>query len=235
MPECENDNNYVHPSDPELTCKKIRNREYRRQSFCTEEEVNRLCPQSCGVCCKNDSTYTFMHGSVERNCTWVGNLIQSRKKIWCGKHKGGHIIKNMCPVACDECKSYISIVSSSPSSWLSLYPSYLPSSGPSLYPSFDPTHDPSSSPSQSTLLPILNPTSLPSSIPRISPTAGRRQSIISAGGMTTYKIAHTNEVKEIVWICLSVVVIAIGVIGYVSYHIIRLRSESKPDREDEAQ
>jgi len=53
--------------------------------------------------------------------------------------------------------------------------------------------------------------------------------------MTTYKIAHTNEVKEIVWICLSVVVIAIGVIGYVSYHIIRLRSESKPDREDEAQ
>jgi len=187
MPECKNDDTYVHPSDPELTCKRIRNREHRRTLFCKEKEVSRLCPQSCGVCCKNDSTYTFMKGLIERNCAWVGNLEQSQKESWCSKHKGGHTIQDMCPVACDECKSYIPVVSSSPSS-----SSYLPSSGPSLYPSFEPTHDPSSSPT----------------------TRVRRSSV---GGVSTGKSASTSEGKEILWIFFSAVIVAIGVFAYVSH------------------
>ena len=106
---CENRStfNWFH-GDKERTCKHIRINEELRTELCMETTVKAACPQTCGSCCEDDSTYAFKtkKGIREGSCQWVA---QNHRRIaeYCVKYKtnsfSGRSIRDACPVTCGFC------------------------------------------------------------------------------------------------------------------------------------
>jgi len=115
----------------------------RRLSYCQREDVHINCPVSCGVCCRDDPTYTFVTDyGIERDCAFIAENPW-RVNTYCDTYNSGQMVRNACPATCDFCKSYISLgPSTSPSS----SPSVTPSMAPSEYPSTTPSSAPSNNP-----------------------------------------------------------------------------------------
>ena len=125
---CENDDQYTFTSvwsgDKErrksLTCRQLRNKKARRVANCRVDEVRLKCPQSCGICCEDDPTYTFKLKDNEtfQGCAWLTeNKKQKKKRFnkYCTKNNrqgtlhssGGTTVRDACPVSCNFCKAAI--------------------------------------------------------------------------------------------------------------------------------
>jgi len=147
---CINEESYKFDDDPIKTCKWVRNKELRRISYCQREDVNINCPVSCGVCCRDDPTYTLVTDlGITQDCAWIAKHPNPRANKYCNTYNSGQMVRDACPSACDFCRSYISVVPSSsvPSDSPTITPSIVPSMKPSILPSNGPSIMPSSVPS----------------------------------------------------------------------------------------
>ena len=121
---CVNDPTFEWPSiadgNKKKTCKQIRIKESRRTTMCLISEVATACPQSCGVCCEDDSTFEFpLRNNPDKiqNCTWIlrnKNEDKTEKRIdrYCTKGENGtkplythnnRTIRDACPKSCNFC------------------------------------------------------------------------------------------------------------------------------------
>jgi len=159
QPSSECTNKIDFSKDGQHTCKQIRNNNKRRQRLCLDDDVRHNCPQACGICCKDDETYTFKHGwnKTQKNCLWIAKRPIRIQRL-CGKDKSlnGREIRDACPKSCNVCKDLVE-PSDDPSASPSSMPSSVPSTRPSLVPSGNPSTHPSSGPS--TLPSCKNPSS----------------------------------------------------------------------------
>jgi hypothetical protein len=106
---CINDVTYTH-DDPEQTCSWIRWKEERRQSLCQIEIVRTKCPQTCGLCCEDDASYTFLNRSSKmKDCAWIIASSQERKDLYCSLHKNGRMVRDGCPSACNVCQAEVKL------------------------------------------------------------------------------------------------------------------------------
>jgi len=58
--------------------------------------------------CKDDGGFSFPANNDMRNCTWITDSpwIANDEKVkekWCNFHSEGKVVKDSCPVACDNC------------------------------------------------------------------------------------------------------------------------------------
>mmetsp|Transcript_22282 Transcript_22282/g.27315 ORF Transcript_22282/g.27315 Transcript_22282/m.27315 type:complete len:134 (+) Transcript_22282:1147-1548(+) len=100
---CQNNNEWYWFGAPKVTCRWIRNKELRRNDFCNRNEVvKEECPQSCGVCCEDDDTYSISKSDSGKNCEWIG-LLPSRIERLCSEFKNGRRVDDACPKTCGMC------------------------------------------------------------------------------------------------------------------------------------
>jgi len=115
--KCRNNPDYRHNSNAKRSCQWIQ-RNSRRERYCKHIEVHENCPQTCGVCCKDDPRYRLgTIGGKKLPCEWIAGSIY-RKTRWCGVYREGRKVQDACPITCNSCQRLIehSIVeSSSPS------------------------------------------------------------------------------------------------------------------------
>ena len=64
--------------------------------------VKEKCPQSCGVCCENELQYNFDVDGFARGCAWIAQ-DEGRKAQYCKTFRSGKLVKDACPVSCDNC------------------------------------------------------------------------------------------------------------------------------------
>ena len=75
--------------------------------LCKLDEVRTNCPVTCGLCCEDDPSYTFINDmGIEKTCGWI-TLKDVRKSKYCDKYKSGMLVRVACPKACDYCKAPI--------------------------------------------------------------------------------------------------------------------------------
>lgn len=75
-------------------------------------EVHNACPQTCGLCCADDASYTFpTTNSGDQDCDWLGKK-QVRIETYCDQWLGGQNVKNGCPLTCGLCQDYVSVAPS---------------------------------------------------------------------------------------------------------------------------
>ena len=111
--DCLNSPDYKYDNEGH-NCQWVGNKENRRKSICLEPEVRDNCPQTCGICCDDSSTYKFQHQSGQMKfCRWLGK-DKSRQDEYCSSYSNGEKVKNMCPLACNLCKEFIPLVTLSP-------------------------------------------------------------------------------------------------------------------------
>ena len=183
---CQNDPDFEYPStvdpgNPLMSCKKIRNKEDRRQAMCTIKAVNDACPQSCGVCCVDDITYVFKLKGNQNivDCDWItknDKKIDIRRGKYCQPplhNYNGRTVRDACPASCENCKSLITASPTESPTGLtgaptvSKSPTKIPTKEPSVKPSEQPTRPPSPQPSP---FPTLRPSSSPSDAPSKAPS-----------------------------------------------------------------
>ena len=135
---CINDRNYRFGGDVKQSCIWIRNNEEKRQELCSlHADVREACPQACGICCENDSEYTFQIEDEEvRTCEWLARK-QKLQKNYCGTYSSGSMVRNACPESCGLCKTEVLAPTGAPS--LSNWPTSNPTGMPS---TLEPTHAP---------------------------------------------------------------------------------------------
>ena len=98
---CFNNPDWHWPNMPSVTCKWIRNKEFRRQSYCRIGDTTVQCPQTCGICCEDDRTYSIDKKGL-KTCHWVSQT-GSRINTFCPKFRNGRLVKDACPKTCDVC------------------------------------------------------------------------------------------------------------------------------------
>ena len=99
---CLNDDSWNWFGSPKVTCKWIRSKESRREKFCSKASGMQSCPQTCGICCMDDPSYTFEVRDKNRSCPWVGKK-DNRKSTYCDTRQNGDMVRNACPEACGAC------------------------------------------------------------------------------------------------------------------------------------
>jgi hypothetical protein len=130
---CMDKSGTFHPKDPSKTCAWLGAHEWRRKNLCDVPIFFKNCPLTCGICCRDKPSFTFIFLKETRNCNWIkkpfnkGGPSPKQKANICSKE---YYWKN-CPKACDKCYEPI------------FYPTLSPSSPPSNSPTVPP---PTSSP-----------------------------------------------------------------------------------------
>ena len=174
------------------SCSNIRIKETRRQKLCLLSEVRTACPQSCGLCCEDDATFSFplKKEAKTQKCTWLTkNNAAVRKAEYCGidDSVGDTTIRNECPKSCDFCQNLVPLTTAAPvksptgtgtptiSAKPIAAPSRPPSPQPSPFPTSRPTFKPSQSPSRKpsqvpSVGPSLKPSQVPSDLPSLKPS-----------------------------------------------------------------
>lgn len=143
--------------------------EARRLLLCKDPSVNAACPQTCGTCCEDSTTYVFERDNgLNATCLWLAekeNRIQKYCVEYALKANNGRTVRDGCPVTCTMCKSEVSSVTEVPT--VSSKPSAQPNAAPSGKPSSSPTGKPSAAPSAK---PSASPTDAPSRPPSPMPS-----------------------------------------------------------------
>lgn len=104
--QCLNNSTYSY-KEPTKTCSWIRWKEERRQILCLIDDVRTNCPQSCGLCCEDDISYTFVSSSLqERTCSWIDS---ANKTLYCSRTRDSQTIRNACPKTCGICKEEVKL------------------------------------------------------------------------------------------------------------------------------
>lgn len=147
--DCLNDSTYYY-LDPQKTCWWIDKKASRRKLYCQTKEVWQHCPLVCGICCQDDSSFTFDIGGTDYDCEWVHD--NDVGLTYCNDDSIG--VFDACPKTCNDCRPNVVIAPTPPpvTPWPTekaataspvKSPSRTPSSKPSMKPSFTiPTSSP---------------------------------------------------------------------------------------------
>lgn len=101
---CLDNVDYMFNLSPDLTCKKIGKDEAKRKIYCQIEEVSSYCRQACGLCCKDDESYTFdLEEKENADCYWIFK-DNDRVEDYCDERLNGEKVKYKCTDTCDNCK-----------------------------------------------------------------------------------------------------------------------------------
>ena len=116
---CENDStfSFIHEGTSR-GCGWIRKQgDNLRQDLCQDNDIRSQCKVSCGVCCEDDPDYVFAIDGHDRQCSWFGKK-PIRINTYCGKkfYLNGAQVRNVCPEACGNCPSFISLDNPAPQS-----------------------------------------------------------------------------------------------------------------------
>merc|ERR1740124_1514288 len=76
--------------------------ETRRVNMCGITEVATNCPVTCGVCCKDSDTFTFIENSQNFSCA---DISLASASVSCIKWSSNMMVKDACPIACNSCRS----------------------------------------------------------------------------------------------------------------------------------
>jgi len=110
--DCEDDTTFFHKI-AKNTCSWIRQTKPRRENYCIIESVRGNCPLGCGLCCQNDSGFSFETFKRTVNCKWVGDKNHRQNK-YCATMQSGRKVSDACPLACDACFDPIASVVPTP-------------------------------------------------------------------------------------------------------------------------
>lgn len=107
---CFNNDTYTYHSIKNLTCKKIRINDDRRQVLCKRKKVRLNCPQTCGLCCDDNPNYSFVipTSSDAITCADISDSKLLKKQL-CNKYFKQSMVRNECPDACDFCQIKVEI------------------------------------------------------------------------------------------------------------------------------
>jgi len=101
---CKNDKSYEYRSK---NCQNIGWNEELRVELCQVDEVQNSCPTTCGLCCEDDSAYTFITSlGTEKSCKWIAKK-DARKERYCDQYKNGTMVRSACPKTCNFCGASI--------------------------------------------------------------------------------------------------------------------------------
>lgn len=161
---CMDDQSYTKNKDDNKNCNWVGRTDARVEKLCPLNVISKNCPQACGLCCGDDSTYKFKSKKgIEKSCSWLNN--NDRRDRYCDSVISGVLVSRKCPVSCGVCTppDRTAVPSNSPS--VSSSPTSSPTESPTAVPtdSAVPTSPPSS-------LPTVLPTKFPSASPIMSPT-----------------------------------------------------------------
>ena len=107
--DCSNNSNFSYRKISKMTCRWIRWKEVRRTNLCLNEDVRANCPQTCGLCCKDDLSYKFnFNNSFNLNCTSIQQLDENHKST-CNSYRNGRMVRDGCPVACSFCQEFVTL------------------------------------------------------------------------------------------------------------------------------
>ena len=86
------------------SCTTIRNRHSIRETACDMPEVVNACPITCGMCCADDSEYSF-NTTLGRtiNCAWIAE--QGKASKFCDRNKNGRFVRDACAETCKSCST----------------------------------------------------------------------------------------------------------------------------------
>ena len=128
-----------------------------RQDVCQDNDIRSQCKVSCGICCEDDPDYFSVIDGVERYCSWFGKKA-IRINTYCGKkfYLNGAQLRNVCPEACGNCPSFISLEKPAPQS---AAPALRQNSTPAPTPA--PTPIPTPLPGYPTMTPTRAPVLIP--------------------------------------------------------------------------
>ena len=199
---CANDPGFRYQDKEWKSCLWISNASVRRVTLCPKAVVHNACPATCGVCCRDDASFTFRTNSnQEEDCAWLAES-SIRQDTYCNNAS----IKIGCVQTCNNCQEYLSVAPSaapvptltptkSPSAVPTVVPSFYPTNFPTESPSTEPSSLPSNSPSntpsytpsdQASFSPSATPTTSPSNTPSENPNSSPSLS-------PTYNPTTTNE------------------------------------------
>jgi len=100
---CENDLTYYANNKPHLTCLRIGKDEKLRQRWCKKRATSEACPQTCGICCKDDMQWKFTTNlGTKKKCAWMKGE-KNRQDRYCEETLDGRLTKLACPETCNFC------------------------------------------------------------------------------------------------------------------------------------
>jgi len=107
---CLNSDTFRYNGNDKKDCQWIRNEEDRRVKICSKSiEAHDNCPQSCGLCCEDDASYTFeTDNSGMQDCDWLSKKTV-RQETYCEEWSNGSTVQNACPETCGLCQDYVSV------------------------------------------------------------------------------------------------------------------------------
>jgi len=110
--DCADDLDYFIFGNPIATCSWIGKNESRRKQYCSNPDTHRACPQTCGLCCRDDPTYKITTNiKTRKGCGWL-KAEKIRQRRYCSETNNGRLVKEACPQACDSCFKYLSVAPS---------------------------------------------------------------------------------------------------------------------------
>ncbi len=77
-----------------------------RQTSCLIEDVRNECPQTCGLCCKNNPSFVFRIREdipQRKTCEWLGEHENKKFLNYCDDYQNGRMVKDACPESCNFC------------------------------------------------------------------------------------------------------------------------------------
>jgi len=87
-------------------CVFIGSQEFLRQKYCPTQEVANNCLKTCGVCCEDDPSFTYLiDGDDQQVCRYLTALPSDttlRISKYCNHYQG---VDEGCPKSCDNCPS----------------------------------------------------------------------------------------------------------------------------------
>ena len=125
---CKNNATFFANANETKTCDWIANLgPLNQEKFCSKLNIQKQCPESCGIdceistpslspsaSCQNNATF-FANANETKTCDWIANLGQRNKEKFCSKWN----IKKQCPESCD-----LAINQARPQPLLRVQPSY---------------------------------------------------------------------------------------------------------------
>ena len=86
------------------TCLDLRKDEYRRQKFCKMTKVRQKCPVSCGLCCVDDETYSFVpYDNAKLHTCSTLQLSEIKRLRYCNTRE----TREACRSTCENCFSRV--------------------------------------------------------------------------------------------------------------------------------